>query len=94
MAIPLEKESRMWGLFYASDFTRLMFIFIADAFGFILLFSVWGLEGSLVLFFSALVVATVFYVLKSFWPEKHFENIVRFHREPRYYNSGGEESEV
>lgn len=94
MAIPLEQESKMWGLFYASDFKRLMFLFIADAFLFLALFNFWGLEGTLIFFFAVLAVATLYFILKSFWPEKHVENIVRFRREGKLYLPGGEESEL
>ena len=94
MAIPLEKESKMWGLFYASDFNRLMFIFAADALGFMGLFIFFGLEGALIVFFALLGVATVYFVLKSFWPENHVRNLIRFKREQSYYRQGKEKSEV
>ena len=94
MAIPLEKESKMWGLFFSSDFHKLMFVFIGDAFAFLVFFLLWGLEGALILFFSLLTIATVYFVIKSFWPEKHLENIYRFNREPKSYFPGGEESEI
>ena len=94
MAIPLEKESKMWGLFYASDFHKLMFVFIGDAFAFIGFFLFWGLEGSLILFFALLCVSTIYFVIKSFWPEKHLENILRYKKEPKQYFPGREESEI
>jgi hypothetical protein len=94
MAIPLEKESKMWGLFYSSDFNKLMFVFIGDALAFVVFFAVWGLQGSLVLFFAVLTVSTVYFVMKSFWPEKHLENILHYHHEPKRYFPGGEDSEL
>lgn len=94
MAIPLEKESKMWGMFYTSDFHKLMFAFIADSLAFMVFFIVWGLEGSLVLFFALLGIVTVYFVMKSFWPEKYLENIIRYHREPKEYFHGKEKSEV
>ena len=94
MSMPLEKESKMWGLFYSSDFHKLMVVFIGDALAFMVFFALWGLEGSLILFFAVLMIATVYFVMKSFWPEKHLENIVRFHQEPKHYFPGGEESEL
>jgi hypothetical protein len=94
MAIPLEKESKMWGLFYSSDFHRLMFVFIGDALAFVGFLAVWGLEGALVLFFAVLTMATAYFVIKSFWPEKHLENVLRYNREPKRYFPGGEESEL
>ena len=94
MAIPLEKESKMWGLFYASDFNRLMFVFVGDALGFIACFALLGLEAALVLFFVVLLLFTVYFTMKSFWPEKHLENLVRYHNEPKRYFPGGEESEL
>ncbi len=84
----------MWGLFYSSDFHKLMFFFIADAFAFLLFFVYLGLEGALILFFSGLIIATVYFVIKSFWPEKHLENLFRYNHEPKKYFPGGEESEV
>lgn len=93
MAIPLEKESKMWGLFYSSDFHKLMFVFIGDAFAFMGFFIYWGLEGALILFFSLLIISTVYFVFKSFWPEKHLENLFRYNQEPKQYFPGGEESE-
>jgi hypothetical protein len=69
MAIPLEKESKMWGLFYSSDFNKLMFVFIGDALAFRSFFAFWGLEGALILFSRILTVSTVYFVMKSFWPE-------------------------
>lgn len=93
MAIPLEKESKMWGLFYSSDFHKLMFVFIGDAFAFMGFFIYWGLEGALILFFSLLIISTVYFVIKSFWPEKHLENLFRYNQEPKQYFPGGEESE-
>jgi hypothetical protein len=94
MAMPLEKESKMWGLFFASDFHKLMFAFIADAFAFMVFFVFWGMEGALVLFFAALIIVTTYFVMKSFWPEKHFENLVRYHNSPKLYFPGGEPSEL
>jgi hypothetical protein len=94
MAMPLEKESKMWGLFYSSDFQKLMVVFIGDALAFIIFFIFWGLEGSLVLFFAILTITTVYFVMKSFWPENHLENIIRYHKEPKKYYPGGEESEL
>jgi len=94
MAIPLEKESKMWGLFYSSDFNKLMFIVIGNVFTFMGLFLFWGLEGALVLFFSVLGIVTVYFVMKSFWPERHMENILRYHKEPKQYFPGSEASEV
>ena len=94
MAIPLEKESKMWGLFFSSDFHKLMFVFVGDAFAFLMFFVYWGLEGALVFFFSVLGVATVYFVIKSFWPEKHLENIIRYKKEPKQYFPEREESEV
>ena len=84
----------MWGLFYSSDFNKLMFIFIGDAFGFVAFMVFWGLEGSLVLFFGILSLTTVYFVMKSFWPEKHLENIIRFKNEPQHYFPGPEPSEL
>jgi hypothetical protein len=94
MAIPLEKESKMWGLFYSSDFNKLMLIFIGDALAFVVFMVFWGLEGSLILFFGILTLATLYFVMKSFWPEKHLENIIRFNQEPKRYFPGPEESEL
>jgi hypothetical protein len=94
MAIPLEKESKVWGLLYFSDFYKLMVVFIGNALLFVVFFTFWGLEGSLVLFFSVMILGTVYFVMKSFWPEKHLENLVRFHNEPKAYFPGGEESEL
>lgn len=71
-----------------------MVVFIGDALAFIVFFVFWGLEGSLVLFFAILTITTVYFVMKSFWPEKHLENIIRYHREPKLYYPGGEESEI
>ena len=93
MAIPLEKESKMWGLFYTSDFHKLMFVFVGNAFAFVGFLALWGLEGALVLFFAVLIIACVYFVIKSFWPEKHLENILRYNREPKHYFPGREESE-
>ena len=94
MAIPLERESKMWGLLYASDFNRLMAVFVGDAFAFMGLFILGGLAGALILFFSVLVLGTFYFVVKGFWPEKHFQNVFRYNREPKLYASGKEESEV
>jgi len=93
MAIPLEKESKMWGLFYTSDFNKLMFATIGNAFAFMAFFILWGLEGALVLFFATMTLLTTYFVMKSFWPEKYFENIIRYHNEPKHYFPGGEPSE-
>ena len=93
MAIPLEKESKMWGLFYSSDFNKLMFLFIGDAIAFVGFMVFWGLEGSFVLFFAILTLTTVYFVMKSFWPERHLENIIRYNNEPKHYFPGREESE-
>lgn len=94
MAIPLEKESKMWGLFYSSDFNKLMFVFIGDALAFVGFMIFWGLEGSLVIFFGILTLTTLYFVMKSFWPEKHLENIIRYNREPKQYFPGREPSEL
>jgi hypothetical protein len=95
MAIPLEKESKMWGLFFSSDFNKLMVVFVGDALAFIGFFALWGLQGSLVFFFAVLTISTVYFVMKSFWPEKYLENIVRYHQEPKRYFPGKEsESEI
>jgi hypothetical protein len=94
MAMPLEKESKMWGLFYSSDFHKLMFVFIGNAFLFLVVFIYGGLEAALVIFFAVLAVATVYFVIKSFWPDKHLENILRYRKEPKRYFPGKEESEV
>ena len=94
MAIPLEKESKMWGLFYTSDFHKLMFVFIGSAFAFVGFLYLWGLEGALILFFALLTLATTYFVMKSFWPEKHLENIIRYKNEPKHYLLGGEQSEL
>ena len=94
MAIPLEKESKMWGLFYSSDFNKLMFVFIGNAFAFVGFLYLWGLEGSLVIFFAVLTIGTLYFVMKSFWPEKHLENIIRYNNEPKHYFPGREESEI
>ncbi len=93
MPIPLERESKMWGLFYSSDFNKLMFVFVGNALAFIVFFSIWGLEGSLVIFFAVMILVTVYFVMKSFWPEKYLENVVRFHNEPKAYFPSREESE-
>ena len=53
-----------------------------------------GLEGALVFFFAVMGVATVYFVIKSFWPEKHLENILRYKKEPKHYFPGKEESEI
>jgi hypothetical protein len=94
MAIPLEKESKMWGLFYSSDFNKLMFVFIGNAFAFVGFMIFWGLEGSLVIFFGILTLATLYFVMKSFWPENHLENIIRYNNEPKNYFPGREPSEL
>jgi hypothetical protein len=93
MPIPLEQESKMWGLFYASDFHKLMFCTIGNALAFTGFVVYWGLEGGLVVFFAAMIILTVYFVMKSFWPEKYLENIVRFHNEPNHYFPGNEKSE-
>lgn len=93
MAIPLERESRMWGIFFASDFKKLIVLFILDAFVFMGFFLWWGLTGSLVVFFSVLTLSTLYFVVKSFWPEKHLNNLIRYRREPKRYFPGREESE-
>jgi hypothetical protein len=94
MPIPLEKESKMWGLFFTSDFNKLMFVFVGNALAFMAFFVLWGLEGALVLFFAVMTITTVYFVIKSFWPEKHLENIIRYQRDPKRYFPRREESEL
>ncbi len=70
-----------------------MFVFIGDAFAFVAFMVFWGLEGSLILFFGILSLTTIYFVMKSFWPEKHLENMIRYNNEPKQYFPGGEQSE-
>lgn len=94
MPIPLERESKMWGLLYASDFNKLMFVFVGNALAFIAVFLLLGLEGALVLFFAVSILSTVYFIMRSFWPEQYLENQVRFYNEPRAYYPGREEDEL